>query len=59
MKKLIRKKYKELIQNEIQNYDWNANNGKEYTEKIHTLLYEKTTKSIRKYKISYTILNDK
>ena len=28
------KKYKELMQNKIQNYDWNTKNSTEYTEKI-------------------------
>ena len=53
------KKYKELIQNKTQNYDWNANNSSEFTEKLHTGLHETATKSIAKYKISNTILNDK
>ena len=42
------KKYKELIQNKIQNYDWNANNSTEHTEKC-----------TGKCKISNNILNDK
>ena len=53
------KKHKELIQNKIQNYDWNANNSTEYTEKLHTVLHETATKSIGKCKISNNILNDK
>ena len=28
------RKYKELMQNKIQNYDWNTKNSTEYTEKI-------------------------
>ena len=28
------KKYKDLMQNKIQNYDWNTKNSTEYTEKI-------------------------
>ena len=53
------KKYKELIQNKIQNYDWNANNSTEHTEKLHTVLHETATKSTGKCKISNNILNDK
>ena len=30
------KKYKEFMQNEIQNYDCNTKNSTEYTEKIHS-----------------------
>ena len=53
------KKYKELIQNKKQNYDWNRKNSTECTEKIHTVLHETATKSIGKYKISNDILNNK
>ena len=53
------RKYKELMQNKIQNYDWNTKNSTEYTEKINTVLHELATKSIGKYKISNNILNNK
>ena len=57
--KTVWKKQKKSIQNKIQNYEWNENNSTEYTVKIHTLFYETATKSLRKYKISNTILNGK
>ena len=53
------RKYKELMQNKIQNYDWTTKNSTEYTQKIHTVLHEIATKSIGKYKISNNILNNK
>ena len=33
------KKCKELMQNKIQNYNWNTKNSTEYTEKIYTVLH--------------------
>ena len=51
--------YKELMQNKIQNYDWNTKISTEYTQKIHTVLHEIATKSIGKYKISNNIVNNK
>ena len=53
------KKYKELIQNKIRNYDCNTKNSTEYTRKIHTVLHETASKRIEKYKTSYNILNNK
>ena len=53
------RKYKALMQNKIQNYDWDTKNSTEYTEKINTILREIATKSIGKYKISNNILNNK
>ena len=53
------KKYKELIQNKIRNYDCNTKNSTEYTGKIHTVLHETASKRIEKYKTSYNILNNK
>ena len=52
-------KYKELMQNKIQNYDWNTRNSTEYTQKIHIVFHETATKSIGTYKISNNILNNK
>ena len=52
-------KYKEIIRNKIQNYDWNTKNSTEYTQKIHTVLHEAATKSKGKYKISNNSLRNK
>ena len=57
--KTERNKYKELMQNKIQNYDWKTRNSTEYTQKIHTMLHETASKSIGKYKISNNNLNNK
>ena len=51
------KKYKELMQNKIQNYDWNTKNSTEYTEKYYSMKQPPKAQENIKSQITFSIIN--